>query len=163
MRSTRSRWRRLRISSQSRHSEPTVRTNRSAIAFAFGDRTGVFTIRMPSLRKNSSKAPLYLLSRSRMRKRTPLSLKSRPRLRACCVTHSPVGVPRAAGKPDTTARMRDEEEHVEAAQQDRLNREEVTRDDAARLRAQELAPTRAAATRRRLQTRAREKPPDARR
>src|SRR5262249_14351777 len=44
-----------------------------------------------SLRKTSSNGPLYLLSRSRMRKRTPLSLKSRPRLRACWVTHSPVG------------------------------------------------------------------------
>jgi hypothetical protein len=48
----------LRASSQSRHSERTVRTNRSAIAFAWGDRTGVLTIRMPSLRKTSSKGPL---------------------------------------------------------------------------------------------------------
>jgi DNA-binding CsgD family transcriptional regulator len=32
-------------------------------------RTGVLTIRMPSLRKTSSNGPLYLLSRSRMRKR----------------------------------------------------------------------------------------------
>src|SRR5205823_6453492 len=87
-RSTCSRWRRLKISSQSRHSERIVRTNRSAIAFAFGARTGVFTIRMPSLRKTSSKGSLYLLSRSRIRKRTPLSLKS---LRACWVTHAPVG------------------------------------------------------------------------
>jgi hypothetical protein len=37
-----------------------VRTNRSAIAFAFGARTGVVTIRMPSLRKTASKEPLYL-------------------------------------------------------------------------------------------------------
>jgi len=43
------------------------------------DRTGVFTIRMPSLRKTSSKRPLYLLSRSRIRKRTPRSERSRPR------------------------------------------------------------------------------------
>jgi len=48
-----------------------------AIAFAFGDRTGVFTIRMPSLRKTSSKRPLYLLSRSRIRKRTPRAERSR--------------------------------------------------------------------------------------
>ena len=87
-----SRWRRLRISSQSRHSARTVRTKRSAIAFAFGARTGVFTIRMPSLRKTSSKGPLYLLSRSRIRNRTPWSEKSRPRLRACWVTQSPVGL-----------------------------------------------------------------------
>jgi hypothetical protein len=37
------------------------------MAFAFGARTGVFTIRMLSLRKISSKGPLYLLSRSRIR------------------------------------------------------------------------------------------------
>src|SRR4051812_16396214 len=75
---------------QSRQSERTVRTNRSAIAFARGARIGVLTIWMPSLRKTSSKVPLYLLFRSRMRKRTPLSEKSRPRFRACWVTHSPV-------------------------------------------------------------------------
>ena len=75
----------------------------------------------------------------------------------------PGRVPRAAGNPDTTARMRDEEEDVEAAQHDRLNSEEVTRDDAGRLRPQELAPARAAAARRRLETSASEKPPDARR
>ena len=68
-----------------------MRTNRSAIAFAFGARTGVLTLRMPSLRRTSSKGPLYLLSRSRIKKRTPRSLKSTPRLRACWVTHSPVG------------------------------------------------------------------------
>jgi hypothetical protein len=50
----------LRISSQSRHSERTLRTNRSAIAFAVGERSGVFTIRMPSQRKTSSKGPLVL-------------------------------------------------------------------------------------------------------
>src|SRR5437764_798342 len=58
-RSTCSRWRRLRISSQSRHSERIVRTTRSAIAFACGARTGVLTIRMPSLRKTLSKEPPY--------------------------------------------------------------------------------------------------------
>jgi hypothetical protein len=38
----------VRISSQSRQTARTVLTKRSAIAFAFGARTGVFTIRMPS-------------------------------------------------------------------------------------------------------------------
>jgi hypothetical protein len=65
---------------------------RSAIALAFGARTGVFTIRMPSLRNTSSKGPLYLLSRSRIRKRMPWSEKSSPRLRACWVTQAPVGL-----------------------------------------------------------------------
>jgi len=46
---------------------------------------------MPSLPKTSSKAPLYLLSRSRIRKRTLCSAKSKPTLRACCVTWSPLG------------------------------------------------------------------------
>jgi hypothetical protein len=53
----------------------------------------------------------------------------------------------------------DEEEHVEAAQKDRLDREEVTGDDACRLRAQELAPAETGATRRRLQAGASEQPP----
>src|SRR5436190_8739304 len=44
----------------------------------------------------------------------------------------PSRVPRAAGNPDATARMRDEEEHIEATQQDRLDGEEVTSDDARR-------------------------------
>jgi hypothetical protein len=35
---------------------------------------------------------LYLLSRSRIRKRTSCSAKSRPRLRACWVTQGPVGL-----------------------------------------------------------------------
>jgi 8-hydroxy-5-deazaflavin:NADPH oxidoreductase len=56
----------LRISSQSRHSARTVRTKRSAIAFAFGARIGVRTILICSLRKTSSKGPVYLLSRSRI-------------------------------------------------------------------------------------------------
>src|SRR6266542_4099746 len=90
-RSTRSRCGRLRMRSQSRHSARAVRTKRSAIAFAFGARTGVLTIRMPSLRKTSSKGPLYLLSRSRIRKRAPCSEKSRPRLRACWVIQAPLG------------------------------------------------------------------------
>ncbi len=54
-------------SRQSRHSERIVLTKRSAMALAFGARTGVFTLRMPSLRKISSKGPPYLLSRSRIR------------------------------------------------------------------------------------------------
>jgi hypothetical protein len=59
----------VRIGSQSRHSASTVLTKRSAIAFALAARTGVCTIRIPSLRKTSSKGPLYLLSRSRISKR----------------------------------------------------------------------------------------------
>src|SRR5205809_4562753 len=51
----------------------------------------------------------------------------------------------AARNPDATARIRDEEEDIQPAQQDRLDGEEVTGDDAGRLRAQELAPARTVA------------------
>ena len=56
---------------------------RSVIALAFGARTGVCTMRIPSLRKTTSKGPLYLLSPARIRKWVPCAEKSRPRLRAC--------------------------------------------------------------------------------
>jgi hypothetical protein len=44
-----------------------VPTKRSAIAFAFGARTGVLTISMPSLAKTASKLRVNLTSRSRIR------------------------------------------------------------------------------------------------
>jgi hypothetical protein len=87
---------RLRISSQSKHSQRTVRTNRSTIAFAVGARIGVFTICTPSLRKTSSKGALYLPSRSRIRYRTPCSEKSTPTLRACWVDPGAGRIRRAA-------------------------------------------------------------------
>src|SRR5512132_864877 len=141
MRSTRSRWRRLRISSQARHSARTVLTNRSAMAFAWGARTGVLTIRMPPARTTSSNGPLYLLSRSRIRNRLPSSARSRPR---SCLLGDPraVGVGRAAGEPDAPACVRDEEQHVVPAREHALDGEEVAGNDARGLGAQELAPAR---------------------
>jgi hypothetical protein len=59
--------------------------------------------------------------------------------------------------------MRDEEEHVEAAEEHAFDREETTGDNAGRVRLQELAPAQAAATRCRLKTGASDKPPHARR
>jgi hypothetical protein len=53
--------------------------------------------------------------------------------------------------------------HVEAAEKDRFDRDEITGDDAGRLRLQELTPAWAAATWRWLETGASEQPPDARR
>jgi hypothetical protein len=47
---------------------------------------------MPAVRNASSNGPLYLLSRSRIRKPMPWSAKSRPRLRACWVIQVPVGL-----------------------------------------------------------------------
>jgi hypothetical protein len=46
-----------------------VRTKRSAIAFAFGARTGLSMIWMPSLAKTASKSRVNLLSRSGIRRR----------------------------------------------------------------------------------------------
>ena len=93
-RSTRSRWRRLRIRSQSRHSERAVRTKRSATAFAFGARTGVRMISIPSLRKTVSKSRVNLLSRSRSRKRAGVdrSASVQASWRACWVTQPPLGL-----------------------------------------------------------------------
>jgi hypothetical protein len=54
----------------------------------------------------------------------------------------PVRVRRAAGQPDASALVRDEEQDVVAAQGHALYGEEVAGDDARRLGAQELAPTR---------------------
>src|SRR6266508_1599244 len=53
----------------SRHSRRTVRTNRSANAFARGARIGVRRIRTPSVRNTSSNGPENLESRSRRRNR----------------------------------------------------------------------------------------------
>jgi hypothetical protein len=81
------------VRSQSRHSPRTVRTKRSAIAFAFGARIGVLTILMPSLAKTASKARVNLLSRSRTRNRNDpgRSWRAQANLRACRVTQAPVG------------------------------------------------------------------------
>src|SRR5918994_729904 len=151
MRRTRLRWRRLAISSQSRHSPRTVLTNRSAMAFAWGACTGVLTIRMLALRNTSSKAPLYLPSRSRTRKRRPWSARSRPRLRACWVTHEPVG-PNEQPASQTRRFACDEEQDVVPAQEHALDREELAGNDALRLGAQELAPTRTRLARSRPQS-----------
>ena len=71
-----------------------MRTKRSAIAFALGDRTGVLMISMPSLRKTVSKSRVNLLSRSRIRKRTGVarSGKVQTSWRACWLTQEPSGL-----------------------------------------------------------------------
>src|SRR5436190_16486243 len=51
-------------------------------------------------------------------------------------------VSRAAGQPDAPARVRDKDQHVIPAQEHTLDREEVARDDARCLDAQEFAPAR---------------------
>ncbi len=82
------------ISSQSRHSTRTVRTQRSAWAFALGACTGVKTTSAPSERNTSSKLRQNFASRSRIRKQTrrPRSPSISSRLRACWVTQAPSGL-----------------------------------------------------------------------
>ena len=60
--------------------------------FACGPWIGVSITVMPSLRKTSSKAAVNLLSRSWIRKRMRSNSKVKLRLRACWVTHAPVGL-----------------------------------------------------------------------
>jgi hypothetical protein len=67
------------------------------------------------------------------------------------------GIPRAARKPDAAARVRDEEQRVVAAQEHALDGEEIARDDARRLRVQELAPARPCPPWRRIESRPSEK------
>jgi hypothetical protein len=115
---------------------------------------------MPSLRNTSSKAALNLLSRSwirnRVRSRTPVKL-SLARL-LCDPGAGRVGC--AAGEVDGSASELDEEQHVVAAQRDRLDREEIACPHARRLLAQELAPAWPAAPRRGRQAGGQQEPPD---
>jgi hypothetical protein len=62
--------------------------------FAFGARTGVLMIRTPLLAKTASKLRVNLASWSRIRKRKRdgCSWSFQENLRACWVTHSPVGL-----------------------------------------------------------------------
>ncbi len=78
---------------RSRQSLRTVRTQRSANAFAFGAWIGVRITSIPSERKTSSKARLNFLSRSWIssRNRRSYSPSCMVRLRACCATQAPSG------------------------------------------------------------------------
>ena len=102
------------ISSQSRHSVRTVRTKRSATAFAVGARLGVRTTCRPALRKTASNPPVNVRSRSRMRNRggSIHSGRVHANWRACWVTHSGMGMARAARDVYATGRELNEEEHV---------------------------------------------------
>ena len=69
-----------------------MRTKRSATAFALGERIGVLSISMSSLRKVVSKSSVNLLSRSRIRKRTGVARSGKVQVswRACWVTRRAV-------------------------------------------------------------------------
>ena len=78
---------------RSRHSRRALAIQRSAIAFARGAWTGVFTIRTPIAVNTASNAAVNFVSRSRIKNFKPSARPSRfiSRLRARWVTHAPVG------------------------------------------------------------------------
>jgi len=77
----------------SRHSVRTVRTQRSANAFAFGARGGILTTSIPAAANTASKAATNFASRSRisMANRSACWSRSISRFRAAWVTQAPVG------------------------------------------------------------------------
>jgi hypothetical protein len=136
------------ISSQSRHSARTVRTKRSAYAFACGARIGVWITWMPSLRKISSKAAVELAVAIVDQKADAFEQSGEAEV-ARLLSHP--GTARVSGatcQVDTAACEFNEEEHVEAAQRERLDGEEIASEHARGLLAQELAPARPRASRR---------------
>src|SRR6266487_2961727 len=102
---------------------------------------------IPSLRKISSNEAVNLLSRSwirnRIRSNTPLKL----RLRACWVTPG-------AGRVGRTARQQD----VQATERDRLDGEEIAREHARGLLAEEVSPARTLTPRRGLEVSCEQQP-----
>jgi hypothetical protein len=89
----RARWSSFTTSRWSRHSDLTVRTNRSAKAFAFGVRNGVLRISVSSALNASSKLDTYFLSRSRTRNLVVMSASARSPVTflAYWVTHDELG------------------------------------------------------------------------
>jgi len=107
--------------------------NRSANAFARGARIGVRMTRTPSARSTASNGPQNLASRSRRRNRTPESRSSMARFRACSGDPRRVGVRGDARHVHSAGRELDEEQDVDRLQPDRLDGEEVGREDPRRL------------------------------
>ena len=81
------------ISIRSVTSALTVRTQRSAYAFARGLRGGILTTSIPALASTASKAPVNCPARSPIRNRNWLagSPRSISRFRACRTVHAPSG------------------------------------------------------------------------
>ena len=85
-------WRWLMTRIRSKSSRRMLPTNRSAMAFARGARTGVLMIWIPASAKTASNMAVNLASRSRMRNRKcRRASRSMARLRASWVSRVPVG------------------------------------------------------------------------
>jgi len=131
----------------SRHSSRTVRTNRSANAFALGEATGGWMVSMPTEASTASKLEVYLVSGSRMRNRKgrPASWRSAAKLPPTWATHGAVGVGGNAKQVHDSTLDLDHEQDVAAPERHGIDGEEVGGQDALGLCLEELAARRAAA------------------
>src|SRR5919201_2645260 len=142
MRSTCSSWRRPTISSRSRHSRRTLPTQRSMWAFAFGACTGVrMTLIFSVANSASNRARKLRVSIVDQEPHPPVALGECYQQVARLLQH-PSGVgPAGAGEVlDSSAADRKEHEHVQAAQPNRVDREEIAGEDRLALDSQEAAP-----------------------
>jgi hypothetical protein len=122
------------IRSQSRYSARTVRMKRSAVAFAFGARTGVLMIWIAFAGETVSKSRVNLLSVADQEAKRSSSLLERPGELTRLLGDPWSGrVGGAAGEVDAPATQLDEEERVQPLQRDRLDGEEVDCEHALRL------------------------------
>jgi hypothetical protein len=128
------------------HSRRTLPTQRSARAFARGERTGVLITLAPSEVNTLSNAMVNLVSRSRMRNlrcsaRPPRSMS---RFRACWATHGPVGFVVAPMTSDVhgSADVVDGEQDVDPLEEHGVDVEEITCPGPHGLGVQELPPLR---------------------
>jgi hypothetical protein len=105
----------FRISSLSRHSDRTVRTNHSATPFAYGARNGVRIISGPLSRNRSSKPSVNFWSRSRIKKRNGFwAFGKRPCQLPGLLCHPGCArVPCAARDVHASTAQFDEEGHVQ--------------------------------------------------
>jgi hypothetical protein len=152
-----------RISSQARHCARTMRTNRSATAFAVG---------APERRAQNPDllAAEDLIERAGVLavavtdQEADLSLGEEEAEVASLLADPPsIGVAAATGAVGPASAMLGEEQHAVAPQQRGFGGEEVACDDARRLLVQELAPARPRPSRCATQVSPRSQPPDVRR
>src|SRR4029450_10459689 len=113
---------------------------------------------MRSEAKTASKASVNFGSRSRIKNLPCLmrSAKSMSRLRACWVTHAPVGLVVTPRMWTRAAGNLDHKQHVQTPEQHRVDVEEVAGQDPLGLRGQELPPAQARAAGRPVDARPRE-------
>ena len=116
---------------RSRQSSRTVRTQRSAKALALGARTGVRIVATPIEAKTSAKLFENFVSRLRTKNctRRPASPRSEQTFPRHLGGPGSVGVRGDAEKMHDTSLDLDDEEHVVATEQDRVDGQEVAFDD----------------------------------